>query len=1083
MNQFPKDPAHGTIFELKPGSFFQYDSILKSWHKIEGMLTPPVASGARSGLMPASDLKKLNRLVIPPPQSTITGEDCATRFENGIISLSSGDEYLTIEGEAPLQNVAADIITEPVNFQLHQHTFFFNFMLDQNQLIEHMRESGKFVVRSKRGLDGPKGDPGADGEDALPFGPDGIQGEAGSNATVSFTLTQEPIEFSVKEKSKRALVELEVVNVSDQEYKIVAKRATVGNPNACPSSVRLNSNSNSSWLLATRDLTVNEPVANFNLVGGPDSVPNDCLTCNTELYYIDIGPIHDAIKAEFNRQAERLAVGFEEIISFWLNVMSGLFDDQKAALCCALEFCNSQKRNNDTRRYIESQRIQAAMAGSTITIDGDPSDDDKNVTIMDTACEPEGFGADSENGIPNNADPIGGFGCVAGLLLTIGPNGERTLEKSDQCPPGYVTRSAFRGNYAGGGSQIIIQAEDPRYRQVLAEARGDTTTPISRPVQAEPVSISIYQEVESSGFVHYDMWYVSGVGRMPEEHAIGNMAITGNIELKGIGRCLQFSDALVPGIYTLYLNNRSNANHGFELRIASRNAQFLGGNGPDWDDNYIQSAGAFAGSHYPSSTVISCKKGPAVNKGWWIQVRIFPDKELSPPYSKECGAVGPKPTQLDKRLCKEIPRGIQNPLAREMAMDVSKRGAIQHWVTTKCNNYLVPDAVEIQLSGVLTSSLVLCRTNSGNYTGGANTGAYSIQVLIEQQDTPIVRPSHSHLYPNNLKSEHGVPDSVVGSNKYKATILLWKGDDCSGDVYSFASEMLSAVCSEWQLSGSWHAPDIGPVNFIAKAIDNDVESIELLPTESSETLLYLNARKNVKHRQRRVSAEIPSGTYVVDIVNCCLKSGNQYTGHIEVEFNYKGERKVKKFPNVGTFEDPAYARTAYVGMTMEIEHGGGDVAVSLASPISQIATGEIVVRLSASRTFAPDIIAPIPVSRTNNECKIHAGHVKWLEDAWNKEKCNGVVVEVAGQEYIIVNPTEKFQTQCTSKFDSDGLAFAWPTFDRSKFVAVPEAGSIGFKQDRFLESDVRESIKADKYNSACGDLTQIQTILFPKSMP
>lgn len=1082
MSQFPTNPANGTIFELKPGVFYQYDASINSWMRIEGLLTPPVASVVNDGLMSAGDFQKLNRLIVPPPQSTLTAEDCSSQFSAGTIAFKSGDNFFEVAGGAPLQNAAADCITEPVNFQMHQHTYFFDFTIDINSLFDYMKDEGKFVVRSKRGPKGPPGDPGVDGLDALPFGPDGEQGDKGTNAPVSFSLTSEPVNFSVKSKYKRAIVEIDVEPVDDSEYFLVVKRANVGNPVACPNRVRLNSDTNSTWVLAVGDLASDPGFVNFNFVN--DNTPDECFVCNTELFYLDVAPLIAAIRNEFDLEVLRLKQGFEEIVTFWLNIMSGLFDEQKAALCCALEYCRSQQRNNDTRRYIESQRIQAAVSGSTIAIDGSPADDDKNVTILDPACEPDGFGSDTDNGIPNNADPIGGAPCVPGLIVD-NSDGRRAVLKYAQCPPGFVPRSEARKRYGGadaGDDTIFIQSADPRYQQTLHELRGDDTAALARPIGIDPVNVSIHQTVDDTGFIHYDAWYVNDMRRTPESASLGNMAMTGNKELIEGGRCLQFSDSLIPGLYTIYLSNRSNKRHGFTLRISSQNAQFVRGEGDGWNDEYILSSGYDeAGNAYASNTIIECESGPNNNKGWWLQIRVHPEKPIIEPYSSKCGSIGPRPTQLDTRLCKEVPKGVRDPLMRDTMLDVSYRGAMQDWVTTKCGKFLVPDAVEINLSTdkLDTKRVILCRTNLGNYTGGFNDGEYSAQIMIEQQNAPEVKPKSSRLYSHNYKDNYNSADDITGSSRYKCTILLWKGMDCKGDVFSYATEVVTAECENWNLKGRWSATGVGPIEFSASELENDNNTVQIPSASTSELLLYVSARKNVHDKRRRTAGKLPRGRYTVDIVNCCLSSGKQHTGHVEIEFNNNGERAAKRFPTLGTFTDSVRARGAYVGLTMDIDHAGGDVAAALVSPITQIGEGEIVVRFSGAQSYEHDIITPVPQARVSDECRMHVGHVRWLEDAWRRGDCSGVVVEVADQDYIVVCTGKKLNTQCMLKYKTNGLAYAWPTFDGEEFIAIPDSGSVGFKNNMELQQAVLDAIRDGRVSSVRGKSDDIKTVLFP----
>lgn len=1079
MAKFPNNPSNGMVVELRAGLFFQFDSATNSWNRIEGNALPPVATPARDGLMSKEDFSKLNRLIVPPPQSTITAEGCETVFTGGIIEFKEGDEFLKIKGESPLYY--KDEQTESVNFQIHQHTYFFDFKIDHEELFNHMVDEGKFRVLSNRGKQGPPGDPGEDGEDALPFGPPGDPGEDGSNAPVPFSLTQEPIEFSLKKQFKKGIVELSIDPVSETEYNINVKRANVGNPDACPNRIRMTANTNSSWLLATKDLSNDSSFVNFNFASNPENLPPECFVCNSELYYINVDPIIEAIENEFHLEVARLKAGFEGIVTYWLQIMSGLFDEQKASLCCALEYCESSNRNQQTRQYIESQRIQAAVSGATIAIDGDPADENKNTTIMHPACEPDGFGEDTENEIPNNADPIGGNACTPGVIVIPETN---FIIQYPQCPPGFVPREEARKRYNGANpddDSIFIQSGDPRFRKMLYEARGDDSSAYTRTHDLSPTNVVLNQFVDTSAFLHFDAWYVTGMGKQPEQGTLGNMVMIGNKEIVDKGRCLQFSDSLLPGVYTIFLRNRSKGSYGFTMQVGTQNAQFISGAGDGWNNRFIlNSYTDEQGNKFGNNTVIKCENGPDDNEGWWIQLKVLPETNIPAPYSKKCGSIGPRPTKIDGRLCKEVPRGMRNPLMRENELDVGYRGAMRDWVTTKCGKYLVPDAVEISMDGHNdfkgVGRVVLCRTNLGNYTGGFNVGKYSSQIIIEQTDPAELKPSASHLYHGATKDKYKLQESVTGGNKYKCTILIWDGSDCQGDALAFVSDIVPAKCDNWGLNGIWRIPNVGQLSFNAKALENNSEAVDLATPIPSELLLYVNARKNVRNRHRRTTGSLPRGQYTVDIINCCLKSGPQYTGHIEVEYMNNGEKVAKKLPNLGTFEDPSHARASYVGLTLNIDHDGGEIAASLVSPITQVSSGEIVVRFSGLNSDDPLITAAPGKRNSSQGCRLNIGQIGDLEKSWRDGKCTGAVASAGAQDYIIIKSPSDLTTQCSKQYNNE-ISYAWPTFDGNKFIAIPDSGSVAFKQDAEL-SDV---IKLSMSNASIihGNIDDIGLILFP----
>lgn len=392
MGGFPQNPSDGTIFEYKPGLYYVYDLGTKQWNKATGGLFPEDATPQSSGLMSADDYAKLNRLIIPPPNSTIEVNDCSTVFDTGLISLY-GDDFLTVTGQGDL--VSGNVV-QTVPLQLHQHTSFFDFKIDLEQLFKYLQTEGKVVVRAARGDIGKRGPQGDDGEDELQVGPTGPKGDQGVNAPQIGVLTNEPIPFKLKRNAQHAIVDLSTEEISNEENYLVVTRSRVGNPNACPTEVNIQTGT-SSWVMAFPD----------------DSQGTIC----RPIYYIDIDGLLEAIEDKFKSESDRVKAGYENVASYWLRVMSEVFDEQKAALCCALENCRSRGRNQDTRRYLEQSRIQAAAADYKIVIGGQESVDGEAYTYSKLISLTESRGTQP---IPSGGKLPSTGGCtVPGWTVTI----------------------------------------------------------------------------------------------------------------------------------------------------------------------------------------------------------------------------------------------------------------------------------------------------------------------------------------------------------------------------------------------------------------------------------------------------------------------------------------------------------------------------------------------------------------------------------------------------------------------------------------------------------------------------------------
>jgi len=338
---FPENPTHGDIFELEDGVLYQYDATVNAWIKIaSNTINLPLATTSQNGAMSASDLQKLNRLVIPPPTSSIIGNDCVSSFDLGTISLQGVDDFVNVEGNVSVQNIddTGTHIATTVPFHIHQHTYGFDFNLDLVALIDELKRRNQFNVIGPAGLRGNKGQTGDPGEDYIPSGPQGVKGDQGLAPECILDVQTEVLQAKLKPGLKRALTSVRIKPNADDDtkYELEFDRQVVGKLNATTSLFKVKQQK-SSWILA---------------VASTAGVAQ-------QVYYLDIDPIIEAIHAKFLSEVNRLKAGYEDITKFWVQTMSDLFDEQKAALCCALEFCMSKTKSEHLRRHME---IVAATA-------------------------------------------------------------------------------------------------------------------------------------------------------------------------------------------------------------------------------------------------------------------------------------------------------------------------------------------------------------------------------------------------------------------------------------------------------------------------------------------------------------------------------------------------------------------------------------------------------------------------------------------------------------------------------------------------------------------------------------------------
>ena len=373
--KFPENPANGMIFEAIPGLFYQYDKGTNCWVRIDGVDSLGLATPLADGLMSKEDFNKLQDLILPPPQATIKGEECNTKFSSGTVALESDDDFLNIDKDLSLTNRGSNfLISQQQAWQLHRNTAGYDFTISIEDLIEEIENRSQLNRVQLQGDTGPQGEQGDDGIDFLDTGPKGDKGSAGQNSAFVGALVPETLSLEKTDNSNRAIVDITTEESDDGNY-LVVTRANIGNPDACPAQI-IPTSFNSNLLVVIKPGT--SLIRNEVINSGECSLV--CRICASSLYHLNIGPIVNAINQKYQDRIQRLKTSKEELLKIWLTAMVELFNEQKASLCCALENCLSRNRNQDTRRYIETQAIQAAQGGFHLVVDGK---DQRQTTDMD----------------------------------------------------------------------------------------------------------------------------------------------------------------------------------------------------------------------------------------------------------------------------------------------------------------------------------------------------------------------------------------------------------------------------------------------------------------------------------------------------------------------------------------------------------------------------------------------------------------------------------------------------------------------------------------------------------------------------
>lgn len=346
MISFPANPGNGDIFELAPGLVYQYDASINSWVAIVSSdIILPVATTIKPGAMSAADYKKLNRLVLPPPFSTLSAPGCVTAFQTGALTLS-GDDFVTVAGNLDLHGVDSlgDAAVEQFPFHIHQHTYGFDFKVDIENLITELESRDQFNIRGAAGEQGAAGERGEEGESNVATGPRGALGSPGIAPPCPYAAEVEPLAVELKSGVRQALVDARVVVDPDDDTKFTLQfdRQTIGLADA--SAYKFNvRQQDSAWVLAVRSAAGTQP-----------------------LYHINLAPIIAAVREKYLSELQRLKAGYEDVTQFWVQTMSDLFDEQKSALCCALEFCQSKTKNTQLRQHLELTAATIAGVGKIV---------------------------------------------------------------------------------------------------------------------------------------------------------------------------------------------------------------------------------------------------------------------------------------------------------------------------------------------------------------------------------------------------------------------------------------------------------------------------------------------------------------------------------------------------------------------------------------------------------------------------------------------------------------------------------------------------------------------------------------------
>lgn len=334
-----ENPEDGMIVEVKPGVYYQFQASANCWKRLPGFEGIPMASISEDGLMSKEDFNKVEELLLPPPDISLTSDQCSTVFDNGKLDFISSNNDLDISSELPL------VGGESKEFIIHENTHGINFEINVDSLIKELEERGNIVRRNNVGPKGETGEKGDDGEDFVLTGPNGDVGDSGANAPYPGALEEEFNEINTSKIDKV------VVDVKNEGEKIVATLGILGNPSACPNSV--NPIINQSDLIV-----ILEEITN---TCNDENLPDNCKVpfCGL-LGCVSIASILESIHDRAVEVINDIKQQKEDAVREFLNQLSNIYNSQKGALCCSIENISSRDVNQTTRNIFSTARYSAA---------------------------------------------------------------------------------------------------------------------------------------------------------------------------------------------------------------------------------------------------------------------------------------------------------------------------------------------------------------------------------------------------------------------------------------------------------------------------------------------------------------------------------------------------------------------------------------------------------------------------------------------------------------------------------------------------------------------------------------------------
>ena len=1081
--KFPVDPVHGMLYELRRGIIYQYDSSVKSWVKIVSENLPPrLATFAENGAMSSEDFQKLNRLVIPPPMSTITSDQCGVTFDTGVISLygDGDDEIMDVTGQVELRNTGSDgeTLSKTFPFHTHQHTYTFDFTLSMDKLIKELENRNQIKIEGKKGETGKTGNKGIKGTTRIFTGPTGSRGNEGSNAPCTTVVQRDPLALEIKNTVDKAIVDAQVVFIDDTKYKIVFYRKSVG---AGPA-IKLDlSGDESSWVLCVKSV---------------DGAPQG-------LNYIDLNPIVESIHKKFVSELQRLKRGYENIADFWIQIMSDMFDEQKSALCCALEFCMSKTKNLEARRHMESV-AGAATTGGKIRLN--PRDEE-------AAGKMAGFA-----GSPNQSVELGGRAMIPGL-------GEPFGEEFDgECIPAATGEDKSFTVLKNG--TVSISSEDGLLRNAKrAEGTtGDLQIRLARNSKNGQLTVNddgAFEYSPNSDFVGQDDFKFAvvledGAGQSPEytvnlsivEIVPASPTISYNIKSQAVneGGVEQFIKQ--PGVLIKATNIRG-------LPVTAR---LSSGDGVlPCKTKYgtitkFSSNGAF--KYIPNEGIINKTDTFKfiVNDGEYDSAEIIAELKIDVPIGAKDAIVMMIASESNEYIIPlskgdvGVDRYLDDMSAWKSHVeinDIDAAIALIHPVAsteTIANTPLADDTTHAWLlpkeyhrklpeSGHAFTDKVYYGTVGRNPSGDSflsknckfeDLKDHFINVAGDTVPAVLVIVINNSALMKESVVQPALESFIAWYKSWSATV-----SGTEGHIHT------TTVQSERWMEASLVALKDGVNAYGLQTVDADALAADL---QGDGAPVLVNPLIHSGSSNHGAEVLLSAGEYLAIIDESMAIADGFYSSNIRIRHVKDDKVEYSRFLHKGKFRTEEESKEAYEGLSVTFQHDGG--LVSFYNP-DYVTEADGYTSLTVRKIGEYKKV----IEYQSGLCGMKVEKLQWYGKGWQNDRCCALVVNVAGQDYIIMKRSIGNNTTCGGGESADSPciaafieehghpAFAWHTLDGEKFAPIPDVTEITFKYDQKLVELALQNISNGFYKNPKGRsqnpehfVDQFSIILFPETL-